>query len=396
MKRLKNDFLFFWVVIVCLISGGAYFGFLDKNYAMNMDDAELSIKWLVEPTLKRAMDFHSGFAWIQKEYGDPWSLINKNGNEIVSGFQTEFIEFSWQNRTKNADLSEFARSRDGKFYYGYVNYSGDVVIPPIYQEANFPSDNLAAVQQGNFWGVVDGSGTVVIPFVYEKLTYFRHGVIGAKKEGKWGYIDARGQTVVDFIFNEIYPDDYPEGLYLVSANGKEGLLNKERNWVLEPIYEKVYPSTENLIGVQKDGKVGFVDHEGNVVIDFQYKGLSWSAPEEEKIPSLSHIYSFSEGLAVVWLSGPNTGSDKTSFGVINEKGELLFKLPGWPRGHYREGFLLVNRYYDKKMGLVDINGKWHSLPSIVKNVPYGKVSEGILRVWTTKDKWGFLKIEVKE
>jgi hypothetical protein len=275
-----------------------------------------------------------------------------------------------------------------------------VVIPPIYRGASFSTEGLAAVRQGNFWGAVDLKGNVVIPFVYELLTFFNQGVIRAQKDGKWGYINTKGQTVIDFVFDDTYYGDYPEGIYLVSVGGKEGLIDKERNCILEPIYERVYPGTGALIGVQKDGKVGFVDHKGRVVIDFQYQGRRWPKPGEMVILQTGYVYTFSEGLATVRLPDSTVNPKEPLYGVINEKGELLFQLPGWPQGYYSEGFLLVNRYRDKKMGLIDTAGKWHSLPSVVNNETYGSLSDGTLLIETTSNtsirNLGYLKIEVKE
>jgi hypothetical protein len=394
MRWLKSDLFVVLLVIACLVVGCVDFVFTDEN---SLIDDELSITWLLEPTLYLGGTFHSGFAWIQKENKGPWSLIDKAGNVIVSDFQARYFSIFQSGGITSSDLTDFLIYKNHKFGHGYANFSGDVVIPPIYQEANLAAEGLAAVKQGNFWGVVDHTGAVSIPFVYEGLTFFRQGVIRAKKDGKWGYIDARGQTVIDFVFDEIHRDDYPEGLYPVVVNGKEGLMDKERNWVLEPIYEEIYPSTEDLFGVQKDGKVGFADHKGRIVIDFQYRGVPFTAPEAGQIPLLYHI--FSEGLAVVRLSEPDTNPKVPSFGVINKKGELLFKLPGWPRGHYKEGFLLVNRYRDKRMGLMDKAGKWHSLPSNIQDTSYEVVSNGILRVSTSDKKsnnLGYLKIEMKK
>jgi hypothetical protein len=363
------------------------------------NNGAITVKWLIEPILYSANHFHSGFAWVRKEQNGPWDLIDKEGNVITHDFQANFVQFPGYIRETSQDLAEFTNSIKGKIYYGFVNLSGDAVISPVYQEVRFFSEGLAAVQQDNFWGVIDRTGAVVIPFIYEGLASFQQGLIAAQRDGKWGYIDRRGQTVIDFVLDTSSLNEYMKGLYPIRLNGKEGLMDKERNWVLEAVYEKVYSGTEDLIGVQKDGKVGFVDSEGRVAIDFQYEGLPWATPE--KITSSYPLYAFSEGRAIVLLPGSNMKDP--SLGVINKKGELLFKLPGWPRGRYSEGFLLVWRRSDSSLGLVDKTGKWISLPSPLEVIHYGLVSDGNLLVRVPVEsrdknagKFGYLRIKAKK
>jgi hypothetical protein len=176
-------------------------------------------------------------------------------------------------------------------------------------------------------------------------------------------------------------------------------VDREGRWVLGALYEKIYPTTDDLIGVQKDGKVGFVDRTGRVVIDFQYQGIVH--PNAVGL-DLTPLYVFSDGLAVVLL--PRTSKVETRVGVINKRGELLFDLPSRPSDFYSEGFWVVPRRADKKLGLVDKTGKWHTLPLPLNNdYRPSSVSEGILRVLTAENalqykagKFGYLKIKVKE
>jgi hypothetical protein len=390
-----------FLIFVCLILAGIYFISINEDLIAKNDS--LNFEWLIEPTLWGATPFHSGYAWIQREKDAAWSLIDLKGNVIARDFQADHINSLSFRDVTSPDFDVFRARVKGNFYSGYVNHSGDVVIPPVYQMGRFFTEGLAAVKRGDFWGVIDQKGTVVIPFIYEDLTFFRQGLIAAKKDGKWGYIDRRGQTCIDFVFDNVGRGHYGEGLYPVAVNGKEGLLDSEGNWVLDTIYEKIYPGSEELIGVQRNGKVGFVDRDGRVVIDFQYEGIPWGALDPRKIyiPLLQYIYNFSEGLAVVWLSGGYEDPGRASFGVINQKGELLFNLSGWPRGYYSEGFLLVIRYSDRDLGLVDKTGKWHSLPSSLsrKGVYAGFVSDGNLVIRTPvkfgddqSGKYGYLKI----
>ena len=141
------------------------------------------------------------------------------------------------------------------------------------------------------------------------------------------------------------------------------------------------------IGVCRDGKVGFVDLQGNTVIDFQFWGPRWP-----------RCYRFSEGLASVALSDPE--STKEAFGVIDETGKLLFQFSEAPRGAYREGYMVVEDEHEN-YSLIDRTGKLYPLPTWLKPIGVEEVVNGTLLVrvrqkvpWYEKGKFGYLSIPV--
>lgn len=76
--------------------------------------------------------------------------------------------------------------------------------------------------------------------------------------------------------------DFSEGLAAVKKDGKWGFIDTEGTVVIQPIYHAANSFSEGLAAVQMNGRWGYVDTKGNVVIPF----------------TLSSTYAFSEGLAV--------------------------------------------------------------------------------------------------
>ncbi len=78
-------------------------------------------------------------------------------------------------------------------------------------------------------------------------------------------------------------------------------------------------------------------------------------------------------------------------------GKLLFKIDGFPRGGYSEGFLAVqHRDNEEVSGLLDRDGNWIPLPENVlfrdwdaffQDVPV-EVRDGILNVMSVEEKGG--------
>ena len=109
----------------------------------------------------------------------------------------------------------------------------------------------------------------------------------------------------------------------------------DTEWVISPQYDKVAKEfSENLAGVELNGKVGFVDKYNRFVI----------CPQFEPVKRLD---GFRFGLAAVKQGG--------KFGFINKKGE--FVIP--PMFDYAENFdnnMLATVKLDGKFGAVDFKG----------------------------------------
>ena len=358
----------------------------------------LEFEWLLEPQFSDANSFYRGVAWVQEKEGGPYKLIDKKGRAVVRDFPARYLS----NNPHASDLCPF-RASNG--LGGYVDLTGKVVVPPQYKYAGRIKDGVGIVESDDLYGVIDEKGRPVLPIVYEEFIFiFNANLFGVKSGDKWGYVNGRNEAITDFMFDEPTTSDCPKGTCVAVLNGKSGLLDGRGHWVLPASYDAIYgvvrgEAEDNpRIGVCRDGKVGFVDLQGNTVIDFQFRGPRWP-----------RCYQFSEGLASVVLSDPK--STKDAFGVIDETGKVLFRFPEEPLGIFHEGYMLVR---DEKgnhetcviMGdeeanysLIDRTGKLYPLPIWLK--PMEDVTSGTLMVrvrqkvpWYEKGRYGYLSISV--
>lgn len=85
--------------------------------------------------------------------------------------------------------------RDGK--YGFIDNTGQVVIPPKYDLAWDFSEGLARVSQNGKAGFIDNTGKVVIPLKYDKAYSFYNGVAGVldRSTGEAFYINRQGERL---------------------------------------------------------------------------------------------------------------------------------------------------------------------------------------------------------
>ncbi|MGL5509860.1 MAG: WG repeat-containing protein, partial [Microcoleaceae cyanobacterium] len=154
--------------------------------------------------------------------------------------------------------------------YGYVNKSGDLIIPASFDEAKDFFQNLASVKQGETWGFIDNTGRLVIPAVYEKFAHFSEGLAGVKKTGeKYGFIDRQGKIVVEPQFDEVR--NFSEGLAAVKKDGAWGFIDKSGNMVIDPEFRIGAGRgffVSGLAAVQREdgSKYGYIDKTGKFVI----------------------------------------------------------------------------------------------------------------------------------
>lgn len=269
------------------------------------------------------------------------SFINNGGDTVteqwnVSTFSKEFTE----------DKSSFAK-------VGYIDMSGNVVIKPQFEDAYSFSEGLAAVKIKVIWGFIDITGNIVIEPQFFKVRSFKKGLAQFELGREWCLINKRGE-VLDIIGGwspfKIKILDY--GGYSTTAF----------------MFEEIKSFQEGLAAVRIEGKWGYIDTTGYIVIKPQFKDDTYS-----------HIlYDFSEGFAPVKI--------KDKWGFINTTGRVVIEpqFEDYDYDGFVEGLAAVK--VKKKWGFIDKSGNIVIEPVFED---YEAFSEGLAAV-QIKDKWGFI------
>jgi hypothetical protein len=120
---------------------------------------------------------------------------------------------------------------------GFRDLDGNIVIQPIYDNAEMFSEGLSTVQIGNKYGLIDETGRYVLPLQdMEYLGSVHNGLASFRSNDKYGFIDTTGQEKIKPQFNWV--DEFSEGLCIV-RNDKD--------------------------------KHGYIDTTGKVVVDYQFQ-----------------------------------------------------------------------------------------------------------------------------
>lgn len=160
----------------------------------------------------------------------------------------------------------------------------DLLIPynkPLdvqeYQHIQPFSEGLAAVMKDGKFGYINMSGEVVIPFIYEDAQPFVHGLAPVGKKIKQSSSDVPSTwTIIDNLGNEsdtiecdyIYP--LSNGLFRVYANMKYGYIDINGNERISLDYDVASEFNNGLALVGKDGKSGYINTNGDIIVPFEF------------------------------------------------------------------------------------------------------------------------------
>lgn len=275
-------------------------------------------KMVVNPQFEYASPFSEGYAVVETAKGK-YGYMNKNGL-VESSKRYDFAN----------DFSEGFASvkKDGK--YAYINKKWEQITPFEFDTAGSFSEGLAGVSKGERYGFIDTSGQMVIKPRFLYVTQFSEGLAACEGTGgKWGYINPTGRGAeIRFIYEYAYP--FSESLACVCLDGKYGYINKEGEVVIPFQYTSAGIFSEGLARVSLGGKSGYIDKSGEVVITGDY----------------TEVYDFSDGMALV--------KQNDKYGYIDKTGKMVIPARYGMAGFFNDGFAWVLK--DGKYGLVDKYG----------------------------------------
>lgn len=126
------------------------------------------------------------------------------------------------------------KNKDG--LYGFLNTDGYLVIPFNYEDADFMSDDQAAVCKDGKWGLVGLNGSLTVALKYDDLYSPRGGFASFKRNGKWGLLGLDGTEVIAPEFEIVRVAEYNR---IVVKNKKWGLVSVEGEILLNPEFDEI-------------------------------------------------------------------------------------------------------------------------------------------------------------
>lgn len=244
--------------------------------------------------------------YITVNDGEQWTVLNNDGEQCKGKYA--FVGLLNNNGigiymndidTRLLDKNEIARARfqvlveDAGYYSessGYVPVKVDGVwkylgkdgsyLPGEYEEAGCFYEHKAAVKQGDAWFFIDEQGNAGSE-KYEEIgldlygNYQQGDVILAKKDGAYHLYDSKFEPIGDFSCEDM-DVCINNNLIAFEQNGKWGYVDTEGKVVVEPQYEKAKSFSNGMAAVcDENGRWGFLDSRYKLAVGYEYLDASY-------------------------------------------------------------------------------------------------------------------------
>lgn len=201
--------------------------------------------------------------------GKGWDQVELNYSSVLAR-KTDGTVWAWGNN-EEADLGigKAAGERVGRPVA--VKYAFPESYAPKRKNDladKFGEDGLSLFSQDGKLGVINRKREQLIPPVYDDLesdaVYY-----WASRDQKWGLIDRRNRTVIPFLYDDVF--HFRQGLARVRKNDKYGYINEDGEVVIDIKYEAGWiVDDDGTVSVRYNGKWGLVNDTGQVVVPFLY------------------------------------------------------------------------------------------------------------------------------
>lgn len=179
-----------------------------------------------------------------------WNLINKKG---------EILNSEYDNYTYAKGDYVIAKQNNK---YGIITTSGDVKIKPTYDELTYAFSVYYIAKLNGKYGLINTENTTIIPIEYLSMTYWgeKEILIADRTETETVLFDSNLTQKLAGLF--VFEDDY------IKARVDD--TDKYYTYKFEEKEAKDILTQNTLFVSKKDGKYGYVDKQGNVVVDYIY------------------------------------------------------------------------------------------------------------------------------
>lgn len=257
---------------------------------------------------------------ISKIYNDNYYVVTENGKQIVIKQDgTQVLNGNYDKIVtilKNPEDGIIYKSKDK---YGIMKLSGEVVINPDYENIKETKKGVFIAKKDGKYGIIDITGNIKKEIKYKSLTYSEKADIYIAEDEEYK--------------NEILNSDFETKLsgYLIELNETKGYIELRQNDEYKYYnfkFEEQKPSnifnSNTLFVSKKDGKYGFVDKDGKVVVDYIYddvtnqntfgfagikKDEKWGTVNKDGKVIQEPIYDLEENLKIDFIGNWYLGKD---------------------------------------------------------------------------------------
>jgi len=271
--------------------------------------------------------------------------------------------------------------------WGYIDTTGRLCIPPLYEQAEDFVSGSAVVCRDTKWGLLGRRGEYILPPRFEAVTGFQDSLGFVRLAGQYYLVDLGLRQVLPLELKLEKARAFSEGLAAVKAGGKWGFVDREGRVLIACQYDEVSSFKEGLCAARIKNKWGYLEPTGNWAISPQYlmaadftEGISVVHLDTSRY-KFKNVFIDKHGLRV---SGGNCleggavvdGIAPIALSWKKESGSLVIKYCYWrPREETYVTDLCLDKAYRFSEGLaaVKMGIKWgliDTTATIISDIKY--------------------------
>jgi hypothetical protein len=281
-------------------------------------------------------------------------------------------------------------------HYGLVNHTGKIVATPAWEEAKILSPDLVAFWVNGKFGLVNATGQTVLPATAEKIEvvqYHDEQSVKVRQDIKWGLLEIKTGKISPTEGTgsaEEAPKDktstFPGDFVPFEENKLWGVKAKDGTVLVAAQYGAMKQASKDRFWVNKGTEYpwfygwGLMTQTGQILTEFEWDKTGMG------------MQVFSDGLVLVNKSSPSHLS-----GFMDGNGKLVVPLSAGTKSSFAHGAAMI--WSAKGSGLINTKGEWlfknsaEAELSPVKPFMFysGHFQHGLALI-ETGVKWGFVKI----
>ncbi|MDR0978483.1 MAG: WG repeat-containing protein [Lachnospiraceae bacterium] len=242
---------------------------------------------------------YKGVESLTDEYENGYRVIKPDDKcGIISIAKTTVLEPIYEAVNYIGSTEYYGVKKDGKTIVINKATLDEIVLDGVDAVLNIYGDNIV-VKKADKYGLMNKQGLEILTPIYDELVYMFEDYYIAKKDSKYGIINHLQEISVEFNYNYISYNKLGEFIMAEVSEVETAIMNKEftikvSGIVSEVNEEKAYLRirvgedykyynfnleekkntevlTQNTLFLsKKDGKYGYTNKEGQIVVDYKY------------------------------------------------------------------------------------------------------------------------------
>ena len=212
-------------------------------------------KIIITPKFQYVQQFRNGLAVAIEN--NKYGYINKGGKSIIDFQYEEAFDF---------DQGRAIVQENG--YYGLIDVIGNYILKPIYEDIGSFSEGLMYVQDSIGYQYYTLDGYLAFTTVFDEAFSFSNGMARVKKGDKIGYIGKDGNFIASVITGDIL--HFKDSLFVHEFRDSMNLIHANGNYLFDRSFDQIGILSDHRAIVERDGKYGYINDKGKIVIPLKY------------------------------------------------------------------------------------------------------------------------------